>query len=69
MTNTTFGNLRSVWGLRHYKKSAIPEIMFNRLVHLFGYHFCACRRFLKKDEMYGVVNDDCLLCEECCNIS
>jgi|APSaa5957512535_1039671.scaffolds.fasta_scaffold103470_3 hypothetical protein len=58
----------SFCGLRHYRKSALPRIIFNRLVHLTGYYFCHCNRFLKKNKMYGVVNDDCLMCRECCDI-
>jgi hypothetical protein len=60
--------LASIWGLRHYKKSALPRIIFNRFVHLTGYHFCHCNRFLKKNEMYGAATEDCLMCRECCNI-
>ena len=60
-------NLVSIFGLRHYRKSAIPRIIFNRLVHLTGYHFCHCNRFLKLNEMYGVVNNDCLMCWDCCD--
>ena len=69
MTVQIIENLRSLWGIRHYKMSARPWVIFNRLVHLTGYHFCACNRFIKSKECYGVVNNDCLLCEECCDIS
>jgi len=57
----------SFWGLRHYRRDALPDIIFNRLVHKFGYHFCACRKFIKLNKCYGVVNDDCYLCWDCCN--
>ena len=65
MTDSTKGNLRSIWGLRHYRKGALPEIIFNRLIHRLGYHYCVCNRFIKLDECMGVINNDCMMCMEC----
>lgn len=69
MTKRLDENQVLVEPLRHYKRNSITGIIFNRLVHKFNYHFCACRRFVPLDKCYGVINNDCYLCMDCIEIA
>lgn len=57
-------------GSDHYKyfKGGLQlnlRIYLNRLLHRFRIHYCNCGKICLFKNVFGVVNDDCVVCPNC----